>query len=114
MIWRCEPDELPATRSGVIQAVGEGTTPAVSGILLIVLKALGFLVGAILVGSFLSPRVFRYALALRSTGVVQALALGLCFGLAWLAGQARLAPITTMATPPLLLWSLKRDGAAAP
>ena len=22
--------------------------------------------------------------------------------------------VTTMATPPLLLWSLKRDGAAAP
>ena len=79
--------------AGVIQAAGEGTTLAASGILLIVLKALGFLVGAILVGSFASPRIFRHALALRSTGVVQALALGLCFGLAWLAGQAGLAPI---------------------
>jgi len=46
---------------------------------------------AILIGSFLSPRLFRHALALRSTGVVQALALAFCFGLAWLAAKAGLA-----------------------
>jgi Kef-type K+ transport system membrane component KefB len=79
--------------AGIIRAAGEGATLAASGILLIVLKALGFLVGAILIGSFLSPRLFRQALALRSSGVVQALALGFCFGLAWLAAQAGLAPI---------------------
>jgi Kef-type K+ transport system membrane component KefB len=79
--------------AGVIGAAAEGTTLASSGILLIVLKAFGFLVGAILFGSFLSPRVFRGALALRSSGVVQALALGFCFGLAWLAALAGLAPI---------------------
>jgi len=79
--------------AGVIQAVGEGTTLAASGIVVIVLKALGFLVGAILVGSYLSPRLFRRALALRSKGVVLALSLGVCFGLAWLAMQAGLAAI---------------------
>jgi Kef-type K+ transport system membrane component KefB len=79
--------------AGVIRAASQGTTLAASGIAVIVLKALGFLVGAILVGSFASPRLFRHALALRSTGVVQALALGFCFGLAWLAAQAGLAPI---------------------
>ncbi len=79
--------------AGVIQAASQGTTLAASGIVVIVLKALGFLVGAILVGSFASPRLFRHALALRSTGVVQALALGSCFALAWLASQAGLAPI---------------------
>jgi len=79
--------------AGVIRAAGEGTTLAAAGILVIVLKALGFLVGAILVGSYASPRLFRHALALRSTGVVQALALGFCFGLAWLAALAGLAPI---------------------
>ena len=42
---------------------------AASDILVIVLKALAFLVGAILVGSYLSPRLFRRALALRSQGV---------------------------------------------
>jgi Kef-type K+ transport system membrane component KefB len=82
-----------AVIAGVIQAAGEGTTLAPSGVLVIVVKALGFLVGAILAGSYLSPRLFRHALALRSNGVVQALALGLCFGLAWLAAEAGLAPI---------------------
>jgi Na+:H+ antiporter len=79
--------------AGVIQAASAGTTLALSGIAVILLKALGFLVGAILLGSFASPRIFRHALALRSTGVVQALALGLCFALAWLASEAGLAPI---------------------
>ena len=63
------------------------------GIVAIVVKAFGFLFGAIVIGSFLSPRLFRHALAIRSTGVVQALSLSLCFGLAWLAMQAGLAGI---------------------
>jgi len=79
--------------AGVIRAASAGTTLAPSGIALIVAKALVFLVGAILLGSFASPRIFRHALALRSTGVVQALALGFCFTLAWLASVAGLAPI---------------------
>jgi len=79
--------------AGVIRAAAAGTTLAASDILAIVLKALAFLVGAILVGSYLSPRLFRRALALRSQGVVLALALGLCFGFAWLAMQAGLAAI---------------------
>jgi hypothetical protein len=45
------------------------------------------------VGSFLSPRVFRQAVAIHTTGVGQALSLSLCFGLAWLAAKASLAPI---------------------
>jgi Kef-type K+ transport system membrane component KefB len=79
--------------AGVIQAAAAGTELDALGIVAIVAKAFLFLVGAILVGSFLSPRLFRHALAIRSTGVVQALSLGLCFGLAWLALQAGLAGI---------------------
>jgi Kef-type K+ transport system membrane component KefB len=79
--------------AGVIQAAAAGTELDALGIVAIVAKAFLFLVGAILVGSFLSPRLFRQALAIRSTGVVQALSLGLCFGLAWLALQAGLAGI---------------------
>jgi len=79
--------------AGVIQAAALGETLAASGIALIVAKALAFLVGAIAIGSYLSPRVFRGALALRANGVVLALALAICFGLAWLAGLAGLAPI---------------------
>jgi Kef-type K+ transport system membrane component KefB len=79
--------------AGVIRAAAVGETLAASGIAAIVTKALAFLVVALAVGSYLSPRVFRGALALRSRGVVLALALGFCFGLAWLAGLAGLAPI---------------------
>jgi Kef-type K+ transport system membrane component KefB len=45
------------------------------------------------IGSAVSPRLFRQALAIQSTGLVQALSLSFCFGLAWLAQKAGLAPI---------------------
>jgi Kef-type K+ transport system membrane component KefB len=79
--------------AGVIKAAAAGTELDAMGVVAIVVKAFLFLIGAILVGSFLSPRLFRQALAIRSTGVVQALSLGLCFGMAWLALQAGLAGI---------------------
>ena len=76
--------------AGVIKAAAAGTELDAMGIVAIVAKAFLFLVGAIVVGSSLSPRIFRQALAIRSAGVVQALSLSLCFGLAWLAAQAGL------------------------
>jgi Kef-type K+ transport system membrane component KefB len=79
--------------AGVIQAAAAGTTVEAIGIVAILVKALVFLVGAIVFGSILSPRLFRRALALRSSGVVLALSLGLCFGLSWLALEAGLAGI---------------------
>ena len=82
-----------AVISGMITAAGTGETLGAGAMAVIVLKAMGFLVGALLVGSFLSPRLFRGALALRSRGVVQALSLTLCFLMAYLALRAGLAPI---------------------
>jgi Kef-type K+ transport system membrane component KefB len=82
-----------AVVSGIIQAVSAGTEVSPGALAAIVAKAIVFLVGALLVGSLLSPRVFRGALALRSRGVVLALALGLCFLLSYLALRAGLAPI---------------------
>ena len=82
-----------AVIAGIIQAVAGGTALSAAGILLIVAKAFGFLVAALLVGSFLSPRLFRKALLLRSRGVVLALSLGWCFLLSYLAMEAGLAAI---------------------
>jgi Kef-type K+ transport system membrane component KefB len=79
--------------AGVIRAAAAGEALQASGIALIVAKAFAFLVGAIAIGSYLSPRVFKGALALRAKGVVLALSLGFCFGLSWLAAAAGLAPI---------------------
>ena len=63
--------------AGVIRAAALGETLAPGGIVLIVAKALVFLVGAIVIGSYLSPRVFRHAVALHAKGIVLALSLGL-------------------------------------
>jgi Kef-type K+ transport system membrane component KefB len=82
-----------AVVSGIIQAASAGSTVSAGALAAIVAKAVVFLVGALLVGSLLSPRVFRGALALRSRGVVLALSLGLCFLLSYLALRAGLAPI---------------------
>jgi Kef-type K+ transport system membrane component KefB len=82
-----------AVISGIIQAAAAGTEPSMGAIVIIVVKAFAFLAGALVVGSYLSPRVFRAALALRSRGVIDALALSFCFLLSWLALLAGLAPI---------------------
>jgi Kef-type K+ transport system membrane component KefB len=96
--------------AGVIKGAAAGTELDAVGIAAIVVKAFLFLFGAILVGSFLSPHLFRHALAIRSTGVVQALSLGLCFGLAWLALQAGLAGIVGAFAAGLVLEDVHFEG----
>jgi Kef-type K+ transport system membrane component KefB len=82
-----------AVVSGIITAAAAGTTLSPIAVVIIVAKAVGFLVVALLVGSFVSPRVFRGTIGLRSRGVVLAVALGFCFLLSYLALRAGLAPI---------------------
>jgi Kef-type K+ transport system membrane component KefB len=62
------------------------------------------------VGSLLSPRLFRAARALRSAGVVQALSLSFCFGLAYLALKAGLAPIVGAFAAGLVLEEVHFEG----
>ena len=82
-----------AVVSGVIRAAATGAVLPAGAVVMIVVKAFLFLAGALVVGSLLSPRVFRGALSLRTRGVVQALSLGFCFLLSYLAALAGLAPI---------------------
>ncbi len=96
--------------AGVIRAAAAGTALDAMGIVAIVVKAFAFLLGAIVIGSYLSPRLFRHALAIRSTGVVQALSLSLCFGLAWLAMQAGLAGIVGAFAAGLVLEDVHFEG----
>ena len=77
---------------------------------MIVGTALAFLLGALVVGSFLSPRTFRTALRRRSRRVVQALSLGLCCGLAFLADRAGLAPIVGAFAAGLVLEEVHFEG----
>lgn len=99
-----------AVISGIITAAGSGQALSLYAILLIALKAFVFLAGALVLGSFLSPRVFRAALALRSTGVVQALALSFCFALSYLALKAGLAPIVGAFAAGLVLEEVHFEG----
>ena len=99
-----------AVVSGIIRAAGTGATLSATAIALIVVKAFVFLVGALVVGSLLSPRLFRGALALRTRGVVLALSLGLCFVLSYLALRAGLAPIVGAFAAGLVLEEVHFEG----
>jgi len=99
-----------AVVSGVIQAAATGQALSAGAIVLIVVKAFLFLVGALFVGSLVSPRLFRGALALRTRGVVLALALGLCFVLSYLALRAGLAPIVGAFAAGLVLEEVHFEG----
>lgn len=55
--------------------------------------SVGFLAGAIVIGMWLSPRMFKVAFRLRSTGVLLAVSLGFCFVLSYLANAFGLATI---------------------
>jgi Kef-type K+ transport system membrane component KefB len=99
-----------AVISGIITGAATGTALSANGVALILGKAVAFLVGALAVGSLVSPRLFRGALALRSRGVVLALSLGLCFALSYLALRAGLAPIVGAFAAGLVLEDVHFEG----
>jgi Kef-type K+ transport system membrane component KefB len=99
-----------AVVSGFIAAAGGAETLGFTAITVIIAQALLFLAGALVVGSFLSPRLFRSALALRSVGVVQTLSLTLCFALSYLALKAGLAPIVGAFAAGLVLEEVHFEG----
>src|SRR5687768_14000662 len=82
-----------AVVTGVIQAAASGTELGAGAVVVIIAKAVAFLVGALVIGGYLSPRLFRRTIALRAGGVVQAVSLSFCFLLSYLALLAGLAPI---------------------
>jgi Kef-type K+ transport system membrane component KefB len=99
-----------AVVSGVINAAASGGSVGALALLAIVGRALLFLLGALVVGSFLSRHAFRSALALRSAGVVQALSLGFCFAMAYLAQLAGMAPIVGAFAAGLVLEEVHFEG----
>ena len=89
--------------SGVIGAANTGGTLRGMDAGIIVVKAVVFLVGAILIGGWLSRRVFRLAGFLRVQGMLLALALAICFLLAYLADRIGLATIVGAFAAGLIL-----------
>ncbi|MFG0334127.1 MAG: cation:proton antiporter [Maioricimonas sp. JB049] len=87
--------------SGVIT---QGADFQASSLVIIVLKAFGFLFAAVLLGTRLFTRpLFRIASYLRGHGMLVATALVVCFGFSWLANQVGLAPIVGAFAAGLIL-----------
>ena len=82
-----------AVVSGIITAAATGVAVAPAAVLWIVVKAVLFLFGALFVGAFAAPRLFKASLAVPAGGVLAALGLGLCLLFSYLAALAGLAPI---------------------
>jgi Kef-type K+ transport system membrane component KefB len=82
-----------AVVTSVIGAASEGRGLSPLELSRTLFSAFGFLFGSLLLGIWLSPRVFRSAYRLRSEGVLLALALSFCFVLSYAASAIGLAPI---------------------
>jgi Kef-type K+ transport system membrane component KefB len=92
-----------AVVAGVIQAADRGSGVSVGAMGLVFAKAMVFLVGALSLGVWLSPKLFSGAARLRGGGVLLATALSFCFVLAYLASVMGLAPIVGAYAAGLIL-----------
>jgi Kef-type K+ transport system membrane component KefB len=92
-----------AVVAGVITAANTGGTLATMDIAAIIVKAAAFLVGSIVIGTWLSPRLFRFASRLRIKGLLLTVSLLFCFSLAYLANLIELAPIVGAFAAGLIL-----------
>ncbi len=95
-----------AVVTGLITSADAGGTLSAGSIALIVLKAAGFLVGALWLGSIVSPRLFRLASKLNARGVLLTVGLAFCFLLSWLASLVGLAAIVGAFAAGLVLEEL--------
>jgi Kef-type K+ transport system membrane component KefB len=82
-----------AVFAGAIKAAATGAALSALDISLIAIKAVVFLLGAILFGRYVAPRIFHGAGRFESRGVLLALSFAFCFALAWAAALVGLAPI---------------------
>jgi len=92
-----------AVVAGAIKAAGTGGALSVFDIAFITLKALAFLIGAIVIGHFLFPRMLRGAGRFETRGVLLTLAISCCLFLAWAAAKVGLAPIVGAFAAGLIL-----------
>jgi Kef-type K+ transport system membrane component KefB len=92
-----------AVVTGIIGAADRGGELALSEVAITLGKALAFLVGSLVLGVWVSPRMFHWASRLRAKMVLLAFGLGFCFALAWLADFIGLAPIVGAFAAGLIL-----------
>jgi Kef-type K+ transport system membrane component KefB len=95
-----------AVVSGIIMAADRGSSLSYVSVGFILGKATAFLAGSLVLGVFLTPRLFHYASRLRARGVLLAVGLTFCFLLSWVAGKIGLAPIVGAFAAGLILEEL--------
>src|ERR1043165_4483193 len=89
--------------AGAIKASTTGASLSLFSVGVIAFKSLAFLVGAIVVGYLLMPRLLRGAGRLETRGVLLTLAISFCLFLAWAAAKVGLAPIVGAFAAGLIL-----------
>jgi Kef-type K+ transport system membrane component KefB len=92
-----------AVVSGLIQSAAGGAPVDGLGIAFIILKAVGFLFGALFLGGYISPVLFRWVGYLQVRHMLLVTALGFCFLLSRLAAEIGLAAIVGAFAAGLIL-----------
>ncbi|MCI0652387.1 MAG: cation:proton antiporter [Planctomycetes bacterium] len=92
-----------AVVSGIITAAASGAEASLADSGWILAKAVVFLVGALTLGVWLSPHLFRAYAKLSGPGLLLSAGLAFCFALSWLAGWIGLAPIVGAFAAGLIL-----------
>ncbi len=92
-----------AVVAGAIKAAGMGAVISLGDVGVIAAKALVFLVGSIVAGHFLVPRLLSGAGRLATRGVLLTLAICFCLLLSWAAAKVGLAPIVGAFAAGLIL-----------
>lgn len=95
-----------AVVTGIIAAANQGASLSYGAIAVVVVKASLFLFGSLVLGLYLSPKLFSVASRLEAGGVLLATGLAFCFVLAWLADSIGLAPIVGAFSAGLVLEDL--------
>ncbi|HUR35619.1 MAG TPA: cation:proton antiporter [Vicinamibacterales bacterium] len=95
-----------AVVTGLITATDQGGALSYGAIGVVVARAGLFLIGALVLGMYISPRLFSLASRLQAGGVLLAVGLSFCFFLAWTADVIGLAPIVGAFAAGLVLEQL--------
>jgi len=95
-----------AVVTGIIGAANHGQALSYGALGLVVAKATLFLVGSLVLGMYLSPRLFSLASRLKAGNVLLAIGLAFCFLVAWAASAIGLAPIVGAFAAGLVLEDL--------
>ncbi len=82
-----------ATVSAIVSSAEAGTSLSLLEIVKLTLIAVGFLMGALIIGTLLIPRLMKVAAKFKTQGLMLITAIIICFGLSALASEAGLASI---------------------